>query len=536
MDDKTEDTAGTPASAAPPDAALPPPDGASPDDATLVSSEHVGFAVGDQAFAFCMTKVLEIIRVPRAVMVPMTPTALLGLANLRGRVLPILDFRTLVGLEPRTTDEATRVIVVDIGQTVGLVVDRVARVMHVEARDVDPAEDIESFVGRDLLDGVVKQPGGALVQLVDPEKVVGLKFSLADIREAAETSLGLSDLGRVVADTEGEDEANRLVSVCLAGQDYGLAIEHVDEIVRVPDSIGTVPNAPPHVLGIITLRSRVLPLVCMRRMLGLPTEPLSDSHRVVVVRTADRSGALRRIGLVVDKVNAVIRIDPKAVSEVPDLLAEGSRGDITAICRLDDGRRLVSVLGIDRMFRSGALPAGVGAGPERDDPEDAVRESKMTTEPGAEDLQAIVFQMIDQEFGIMVEHVQEILRVPDVMTEVPKTSAYVEGMMNLRGGVLPVIDLRVRLGLPKQARGDRQRVIVLDLNGRRTGFVVDGVSEVLRMPADAVIETPRMSTVEQRVLSRAVKLNGGNRLILLVDPCRLMEGIDTTGGGVPAAA
>lgn len=489
-------------------------------------TEHVTFTVGDQVFAFGMAKVLEIIRMPRAVAVPMTPSALLGLANLRGRVLPILEFRTLAGLDHRDIDDATRVIVVDVGQVVGLVVDRVHRVMHVESRDVETASGMESLIDGDLLDGVVKQDGGHLVQLVDPEKIVGLKFSHTDMSDVTHSSIATGDLARIEETSEDADDGGRLVSVSLDGQDYGFPIDCVDEIVRVPDTIDSVPRAADHVLGIINLRNRVLPLVCMRRVLGLSATTIADTHRVVVVRMDDRRGGTRRVGLVVDRVNEVLRINPGTVSEVPALLTtERSNSDITAILRLDDGKRLVSVLGIDRMFAGDDLPDTAEQAPDFHT-QDAETETEVMTTDGIEDRQAIVFQMIDQEFGIMVEHVQEILRVPDTMNRVPKTADFVEGMMNLRGGVLPVIDMRSRLGLPRQDRADRQRVIVLDLEGRRTGFVVDGVNEVLRMPAGAVIETPRLSTVQQDMLSQAVKLDGGARLILLVDPRKLVSADD----------
>ncbi len=485
-------------------------------------SEYVGFAVGEQIFAFGMAKVLEIVRFPRAVAVPMTPGALVGLSNLRGRVLPVLDFRALVGMEGRAADDTTRVVVVDIGQVVGLVVDRVLRVMHVGDEAIEPAANIESLVGDDLLLGVVKGPSGALIQLMDPETVVGQTFSMEQVAQAAlggSTELGGPALA-IGAPVE-KDDTNRFVSVTVDGQEYGVPIEHVDEIVRVPETVGTVPNAPAHVLGIITLRDRVLPLVCLRRMFSLSPAEVGDSNRVLVVRLTEGNGRARRVGLVVDRVNEVTRVDPKVMDDVPDLLsAKGELDEITAICRLEGGRRLVSVIDVGRMFQRGEIRTVTDQA--KTDPQDR-ENTPVDSIDTAEDRQVIVFQMIGQEFGIMVENVREILRVPEEMKRVPKTADFVVGMMNLRGGVLPVIDMRGRLGLPRAALNDRQRVVVVDLQGRRTGFVVDGVSEVLRLPASAVIDTPMLSGVQQRVLGKSVKLQGGERLILIVDPEKLLD-------------
>jgi len=73
------------------------------------------------------------------------------------------------------------------------------------------------------------------------------------------------------------------------------------------------------------------------------------------------------------------------------------------------------------------------------------------------------------------------VRVPEELTHIPRAPAFVEGVINLRGAVLPVIDLRRRLGLATAERSDRQRVMVFLIEGMRTGFIVDSVAEVLKI-------------------------------------------------------
>ena len=137
-------------------------------------SQFVTFHLGGECFAFPMETVLEIIRVPSTVSVPLTPTALVGLANLRGTVLPVVDLRRTLALEDRSYDDATRVVVVDCGQPVGLVVDRVARVMNVEPDNIESAQSVQETVRVDLLTGVVKNVDGHdLIQLLDAPKQIG---------------------------------------------------------------------------------------------------------------------------------------------------------------------------------------------------------------------------------------------------------------------------------------------------------------------------------------------------------------------------
>ena len=93
--------------------------------------QYVTFYVEKESFAFPLASVLEIIRVPETVKVPMSPKSLVGLANLRGSVLPVLDLRQILAFPQTDYSDSTRVVVTDVGTPVGLVVDRVAQVLNV---------------------------------------------------------------------------------------------------------------------------------------------------------------------------------------------------------------------------------------------------------------------------------------------------------------------------------------------------------------------------------------------------------------------
>ena len=110
-----------------------------------------------------MDRVREIIRMPETVKVPLTPHSLAGLANLRGRVLPVVSLRAGPATYPPRADEATRVIVVDCGVPLGFVVDRVAAVVSVEPERIDAADAVQSTVDSRILSGVIKQDGGELL-------------------------------------------------------------------------------------------------------------------------------------------------------------------------------------------------------------------------------------------------------------------------------------------------------------------------------------------------------------------------------------
>jgi len=135
-----------------------------------------------------------------------------------------------------------------------------------------------------------------------------------------------------------------------------------------------------------------------------------------------------------------------------------------------------------------------------------------------------VFRFGEEEFGVPIDSVQEIVRVPEQLTHVPRAPTFVEGVINLRGAVLPVIDLRMRLGLPRVERSDRQRIMVFLIDQVCTGFIVDSVAEVLKIERRAIGPAPSLSSQQVRLLSRMANIEKQKRMIQLVEPRYLVEG------------
>lgn len=135
-------------------------------------------------------------------------------------------------------------------------------------------------------------------------------------------------------------------------------------------------------------------------------------------------------------------------------------------------------------------------------------------------IQLVSFHLGGEEFGLEILRVQEIIRMLD-LTRVPNAPDFVEGVINLRGRVIPVIGLRKRFGLDSRPHDKQTRIVIVEVKGTVVGFVVDSVSEVLRIPCDAVEPPPRLARAEYELVSGVGKLD--NRLLLLLDVDRLMS-------------
>jgi len=486
---------------------------------TSETRQFVTFLVGQEVFAVDMAPVQEIIRVPQVVRVPLAPPTLDGLANLRGKVLPIVSLRRIFGFEERPHDDATRAVVIDIGQPLGFVVDRVASVVGVEGSQIEGVGSIRGTVNTELLSGLIKDVGGhSMIMVLDFTKLIAQEF--AELAAVAKGS-GMSGLQAVQEGAEDElttDELH-LVSFEVAGQEYAIAITDVQEIVQVPEQIIHVPHSDAHVLGVMTLRNRLLPLVSLRRMFALPLQEADEHSRIVVVSLGSMS-----VGVVMDSVNEVLRVPRTEVDAMPTLLArDGDLADISEICRLDGGKRLVSVISVSNLFRHSAVKEALKTVENLREDQDQDRTEDREEARADDDEQVVVFRLDQEEYGVPIASVQEIVRVPDVLTHVPKAPPFVEGVINLRGAVLPVIDLRRRLGLATVERTDRQRIMVFLIANIRTGFIVDSVAEVLRIHKSSIEAAPRLSAEQAKLLGRMANLEKQKRMVQLIEPAHLVE-------------
>lgn len=135
--------------------------------------------------------------------------------------------------------------------------------------------------------------------------------------------------------------------------------------------------------------------------------------------------------------------------------------------------------------------------------------------------QLVVFDLASEAYGVHIGAVREIIRLQDI-TRVPRTPDFVEGVINLRGNVIPVVDLRKRFMLPVAEQTDDNRIVVVDIGGQDIGVVVDAVTEVLRILSDSV-EPPSsvITTADSDYLMGICKME--SRLIILLDLERVLS-------------
>jgi purine-binding chemotaxis protein CheW len=476
-----------------------------------IDNIYVSFDVGEETYGISIEDVRQIIRVPKITRVPKMPDYVLGMTNLRGEVLPLVDLSMRMGYEhPCEHGEDTRVIVVDKkGILTGLIVESVNEVKSTELHDIDKFPEIlNAGVDKKFISGILKVADGghvSIIQIINTDEIIDIEAaskqlekngSLVKREKTAEESHG------------GVIDEQRFISFNITSQEYAIEIHKINEIIWMPE-VTSVPGLPKYVLGIFSLRGQVIPLLSLHDKFGMKLKTDAETTRVVIV---DISNVL--VAFAADRVNAVLSVEDSLIEEPPKIY-EDDDSEVSAVLKLDKGKRLVMVLEPEHLIDDAELEALKHVA---DQSTESVMGEHGMDNAAEEEKQIVTFQIENENYGIYIEKVQEINRYTNV-TKIPKTPKFVEGIINLRGEVIPLIDLRSRFELEKKERDEFTRVIIVNLQSMKVGFVVDWVDEVLRIREDQIDNVPPVlsAAVNSEFIDGVVNFDKNGKMILLLD-------------------
>ncbi len=470
------------------------------------------FSASGAALALPAGEVGEILRPLSVSRVPLSAPCLLGVANLRGQVLPVVSAARLLGLDdvPRT---ASSRVVVDRARRIGLLVDAVGAM----AEEAGTARVLDLAALLPPLAAEARAPGAAAA--VTPRD-----------KPASVPARATVDF----------------VRFGVGGQDYAWTLGGAVAAVTRPAEIAVLPHAGDAIRGAMDFRGSVLPLVSAHRLLGL-AEPAHLPGRVLVVRIA---GGLA--GLLVDRFHAVLRLEADRIDRVPPVMSRGAgEARIEGIGRAGDDGRLVCILSPDRLFDDATMArlAGAAQAPDADARvPDAAGSGARTV--------YTLFRLGAETYGLPAVVVRAIVKRPAVLNRVPHAPPFLEGVMNHRGQALPVVSVRARFGAASAAAAGG-RVMVVAIPARLGGVVVaglavDAVASVLSIDAGKVAALPGLGALQGAARKGRAGLftgilhwGGAAEGILVVEPGALLDeaeqdiaaavGSSLSGDGLQAA-
>jgi len=302
-------------------------------------------------------------------------------------------------------------------------------------------------------------------------------------------------------------EISRSLTVRAGITRVAVAAEEVAEVIRMP-RITRVPHAPPCLLGVAHSRGIVLPVISLGALLG--NAQGGDATRVVVLRRAPA------IGLAVD---AVETLQPLSAQQ-----GRPERGRLM-LGEGDDARAFDLDAALRERFsdyrRAQRSHDGATTGP----PIAAARETKAF----------LAFSLADQAYALPLDGIAEVMDAPSALLALPHTDAVLSGVLDWRGQCVPAVSLRALLGLPEQPLAPSDRTIVVRIGAHHVALLVDHVSAILRVPAEAIGPAPSIfnsGTGEARI-DALIRLPDGRGLVSILTPERILA--DARVGALLAA-
>lgn len=132
----------------------------------------------------------------------------------------------------------------------------------------------------------------------------------------------------------------------------------------------------------------------------------------------------------------------------------------------------------------------------------------------------VIFRLADESYGVKIDYVENIEKLINI-TRVPYTKGYIQGIINLRGIIIPVINVRKRFSLDDKIADKDSRIMIVNYRDLKVGLLVDASSEVLQIEDEAIEVSPKVSGVEDEYIKEIAKDNG--RIVMIVDLDRLLE-------------
>lgn len=470
------------------------------DDAN--KTEMVTFLIGEEEYALEISSVKEIIRLPQFTKVPNAPAFIMGLCNLRGELLPVIDSRKLFNLAALDYNEGARVVIIDIkGKKLGLIVDKVSEVLSVDLDIVkEPPESLKGIGGGVIKNILLPDHGKRVIMVLDAPKLVKIE-NYAEYAGQVHNSAA-SSFGKVLQEEE------QAIVFNIGKEEYAFSVNDVKEIIRMPELI-KVPNTPDHVEGVFSIRNELIAVVNLGTMLNVTNKQADENSRVIIV-----DNGTVKFGVIVDKVSQVIRLQKESLKISRHGKDASNKDYIKGFLEFDQGRRLIILLNACNLISIEEVNNIVL---KKKSNKKGKRSLSENTDAQSDTEHIVVFKVGDNEFGIRINHVKEINRISD-MVHFPGAPAFIDGMVNLRGEAIPVLNLN-KMFYDDQSSSVSSKFLDVEYEHKRIGIMIDSASEVLRIQKSNLEKVTAIldKDIDYKYVEAIIKLDGGKRMVLLLN-------------------
>lgn len=475
------------------------------------------FLIDDSEFAIPVSAVQEVINQPVSISpMPLSPSFMLGLINLRGKIVPIVDLRILLEFPESERSEDCKIAIIEHGEhCIGLRVDKTGEVLsgHGAAR-VD-FRNADGGIKDLVIEGVLKLNNGErLVQVLNPYELLKL--------EKVPRSNSVYDKKAIESD---RGKRRSCISFQTGHTTCALDLRFVKEVRVMPDVDQSI-FANGNVIGTTNLRGVILPVVDFRGFMGDTakfnlgrTEP--KERRLLIIETSEGP-----IGLMVFSIDSILTYFENEV--LPFARLALARSDFVSGCIMDKQSKIIMMLDHEALMTEPGLVSIAKSCQEIYCPAEETTEEK--TVESSQTRRTFIRFTFENSFALDTSMVSEVINRPKEILEPPYSLSFVEGIINLRGELFTLINPRLLYGLPPKTCTD-QKVLVFKHNQQKYGILVDSVDEIIMTTESSVSEVQALNShnTSRRVAEdvsgclQHTTSDGSLNSILIMDASALIE-------------
>lgn len=468
------------------------------------------FRIDEEEYALRLSSVKEIIRVPTLTQLPNTPQYIIGMCSLRGELLPVIDSRILFGLPIQEFSETSRVVVTEInGQKVGLVSDKVSEVISINGAIInEPPANIKGTDEGAISGILILNNGKRMVMILDSEKIIKLgEFSQRDKHQSTFSN----DL---TSSEKQEHKEDQIVVFNIGAEEYGININYVSEIIKMPDII-KVPNSSSYIEGMFSIKKQLLAVINLGKLLGVNCHLTDEYNRIIIINNGKFA-----YGVIVDKVSHIIGVKKELFIESNQMGYCSSSDNLKGVYNLNNGSRLIMILEPDKLISFEDTMIITGSSQIKQ-----MNGNLFNIEDADNKLEHIViFKLGKEEYAIEINNVHEINRINEI-THFPGAPFFIIGMVDLRGEIIPILNLRRLFGFQDLDMDNNTKIIVVELEKKKIGILIDSVSDILLIPMnyfEAATEVLDENSTNNYI-DKIAKLNNGKRLVMILNLSALLS-------------
>ncbi|QGZ63995.1 chemotaxis protein CheW [Paraburkholderia acidisoli] len=473
------------------------------------------FHLADTELALPVTALQEVVNHPEALTpVPLAPAYLLGLFNLRGTLIPVVDLRQLLRLEAAAASTSRKVAIVETGGLrIGLQFDATGEILRVPREQVITLEVPEGGTPS-VIGAVLKLEGGErILQVLAPAVLLNLR-DMPQLAQAAP---------RVAERRAQQGQQHKNVSFKVGATALALPMGAIKEIIRVPP-LQQSPLADDVCIGMLNLRGVTVPVLDFGKFLGFArgngasdangaNEPEArvEDRRVVILHRDEV-----HFGLLVDEVASIVAYRDEDLLPMPTYGGNAQRALFSGYLA-SDTRAGVLLLNAEALFGNERI-AAVAKGHH------ALYRGKLAQadaaqQRGARTRQTLVTFRIGQLVGVRIAQLREVIEYRDDIVHTPGLPAFVRGVLNLRGVLVTVIDVRAMYAMPPYEDLARAKILIVEYEGEKYGLLVDSVEDIVTLNNAAQMTVPSMLTRGEGLhvrndMREAVELPGQGTVML----------------------